>query len=231
MGYKARGYDKEALVSKTRDYSLFAIACEGTEREPEYFRPFDGIDRIKVDIIKNKIGKRDSAPKKVLERAKEYIEEVGLSEKDGDTLWFILDVDNWPREQLNELNDFCKRYENWHIVISNPCFEIWLLYHKLEDLDKFDCSTASKTKKALHELDKGGYFYLNYLPLLNNAIENARVKDLNPKYYLPNQKETKVYQLGEALLNRIGKPRFEDFVKEYLSTLKPKKGPNRKMKK
>ena len=32
-------------------HSLFAIATEGTEREPDYFCLFDGIDRIKVDII------------------------------------------------------------------------------------------------------------------------------------------------------------------------------------
>lgn len=81
MGFKVRGYDKNVEQEKTRDYSLFAIACEGTEREPEYFRPFSMIDRIKVDIIENRIGKRDSAPKKVLERVQRYIEEVGLSEK------------------------------------------------------------------------------------------------------------------------------------------------------
>ena len=55
MGFKVRGYDKNVEQEKTRDYSLFAIACEGTEREPEYFRPFSMIDRIKVDIIENRI--------------------------------------------------------------------------------------------------------------------------------------------------------------------------------
>lgn len=39
MGFKVRGYNKELSMEKTRDYSLFAIACEGTEREPEYFNP------------------------------------------------------------------------------------------------------------------------------------------------------------------------------------------------
>lgn len=53
MGFKARGYTRDVPQEKVRDYSLFAIASEGTEREPEYFKPFDGIDRIKVDIIKD----------------------------------------------------------------------------------------------------------------------------------------------------------------------------------
>ena len=51
MGFKVRGYTREVPQEKVRDYSLFAIATEGTEREPDYFRLFDGIDRIKVDII------------------------------------------------------------------------------------------------------------------------------------------------------------------------------------
>ncbi len=103
MGYQKRGYDKSPNQNKTMDYSLFAIACEGTEREPGYFRLFDHVDRIKVDIIENPKGKRDSAPKKVLERVKKYVGEVGLSVEDNDTLWCVIDVDNWHRAQINEL--------------------------------------------------------------------------------------------------------------------------------
>ena len=51
MGFKVRGYTRDVPQEKVRDYSLLAIVTEGTEREPDYFRLFDGIDRIKVDII------------------------------------------------------------------------------------------------------------------------------------------------------------------------------------
>ena len=44
------------------------------------------------------------------------------------------------------------------------------------------------------------------------AVENARNADSNPEGYMPELLETKVYQLGQALLERIGKPRFEEFV-------------------
>ena len=53
MGFKVRGYTREVTQDKVRDYSLFAIACEGSVTEPGYFRPFDGINRVKVDIIQN----------------------------------------------------------------------------------------------------------------------------------------------------------------------------------
>ncbi len=56
MGFKLRGYTREVPQEKVRDYSLFAIATEGTEREPDYFKLFDGIDRIKkVDIIEPEV--------------------------------------------------------------------------------------------------------------------------------------------------------------------------------
>lgn len=50
MGFKVRGYTRDVPQEKVRDYSLFAIACEGTDSEPDYFCLFNGIDRIKVDI-------------------------------------------------------------------------------------------------------------------------------------------------------------------------------------
>lgn len=219
-GFKPRGYDREATQRKVRDYSLFVIACEGTEQEPAYFKPFDnGSNRIKVDVIEQEEGQRRSAPKHVLTRAQEYIEKVGLSEKDGDTLWLVVDVDRWPRKQHNELKEFCEANPNWNVIISNPCFEIWLLFHKKEKLDDLDCSTPEKTKK---EFNKLGSNLLEYIPLMEKAIKNAKANDANTRHFMPNPKETKVYHLAEALFKRMGRPAFEKFVKEYLPTLKPK---------
>ena len=51
MGFKVLSYTREVPQEKVRDYSLFAIAMKELNHEPDYFRLFDGIDRIKVDII------------------------------------------------------------------------------------------------------------------------------------------------------------------------------------
>ena len=45
-----------------------------------------------------------------------------------------------------------------------------------------------------------------------DAIENARNADSNPDGYMPELLQTKVYQLGRALYDRMGKVRFEKFV-------------------
>lgn len=43
MGFKLRGYTRDVPQEKVRDYSLFAIATEGTEREPDYFKLFPAL--------------------------------------------------------------------------------------------------------------------------------------------------------------------------------------------
>ncbi len=194
-----------------RDYSLFAIATEGTVTEPDYFRPFDGINRVKVDIIEDETeGNGSSSPRNVLKRVKDYIEQHQLSAEDGDSLWCVIDVDRWPQEQIEELHEFCGQKENWHLVMSNPCIEIWLLYHTLADLSGLGIKTARDAKRVLDA--KAKYYYVKYLPLLPEAVTNAKATDSNPESYMPELLETKVYQLGQALYDRIGKRRFDDFV-------------------
>ncbi len=220
MGFKIRGYTRDIPQDKVRDYSLFAIATEGTEREPDYFKLFDGIDRIKVDIIEPEVSdeengqekRKASSPSKVLEKVKAYIAENQLSADDGDSLWCVIDVDRWPQEQIEELHAFCTQQNNWHLVISNPCIEIWLLYHKLEDLTGLGIQTAKDAKQALDKIEKGGYYYIKYLPLMLKAIKNAQHADTNPDGYMPEKLQTKVYQLSQALYSRMGKVRFEKFV-------------------
>ena len=216
MGYKVRGYRREVSQEKVRDYSLFAIATEGTEREPDYFRLFDGIDRIKVDIIEPDIDdeqnasekRKTSSPSKVLEKVKAYVEENQLKAEDGDSLWCVIDVDRWPQEQIEGLHVFFNQKDNWHLVISNPSIEIWLLYHNRKDLTDLGIQTAKDAKQALDKIEKGGYYYIKYLPLLLDAIENASNADTSPDGYMPGVLQTKVYQLGRALYERMGKVRL-----------------------
>lgn len=212
MGFKVRGYKREVTQDKVRDYRLFAIACEGTVTEPGYFRPFDGINRVKVDIIEPDAEETDggSSPRKVLERVHAYIQEHQLSAEDGDSLWCVIDVDRWPQEQIEELHAFCAQKENWHLVMSNPCIEIWLLYHTLTDLTNLGIETARDAKRVLDEKVK--YYYFKYLPLMPKAIKNASAADANPEGYMPELLQTKVYLLGRALYDRIGKKQFEEFV-------------------
>ena len=77
----------------------------------------------------------------------------------------MIDKDRWPQEQIEELHAFCTQKVNWHLVISNPCIEVWLLYHKMADLTGLGITEAKDAKRALGEID-GGYYYIRVLNLI-----------------------------------------------------------------
>jgi|SRR5690554_3820545 len=211
---KKRGYNRDTPKELLRDYKLFAIACEGSKREPEYFNLFRYMSpKIKVDIIEDYASKNSnlkSAPKWVLERALCYIEKEGLN--NDDDLWFVMDIDRWKTEQLREINDLCSQNENWHIVLSNPCFEVWLYFHKKEKISFSVPITCQMLKKEISKIEKGGYHPQKILPYLKDAIKNAKQNDTNKNFFIPNINETKVYELGEALLTKIGDSDFNNFI-------------------
>jgi len=222
---KKRGYRRDIPLKLVRDYKLFAIACEGGKREPEYFRLFEYMSRkVTVDIIEDKISEQElkhkyqtkSAPKWVLDRAVKYIEKEGLT--DEDDLWFVMDKDRWTNEQLRTIADYCNDYPNWHIVISNPCFEVWLYFHKKSKLPEAGLS-CKPLKKAVSELEKGGYHPYKFISALLKAIINAEKADTDKTHFLPKPGETKVYQLGKALIQVIGKNDFETFLQTKLVEL------------
>lgn len=225
MMHKKRGYKREDISMLVRDYKLFAIACEGGRREPEYFKTFEYLSRkIKVDVIEDKIVEDDiqlpetkSSPKWVLDRAMKYIEQEGLI--DEDQLWFVMDIDKWSHDQLYEVAQYCEQHSNWQIVLSNPSFEVWLYFHKNKTIGKTVSKTANDFKKEISELEKGGYHPYKFIPNLPDAIKNAKAADTDRNHYLPKFKQTKVYQLGEALMLEIGNNDFDRFVKVTLPKL------------
>lgn len=215
---KKRGYQRDTPKELVRDYKLFAIACEGGKREPTYFNLFEYISRkVTVDIIEDKVSEREltqkhetkSAPKWVLDRAIKYVEKEGLT--DEDDLWFVMDKDRWTDEQLRMVADYCDIYPNWHIVISNPCFEVWLYFHKKPQIPDSDM-TCKALKTEVAQLEKGGYSPEKFISHLFDAISNAENADSDKAYFLPNPGETKIYQLGKALIEVIGKNDFEAFL-------------------
>lgn len=224
--YKKRGYKRETPVELVRDYKLFAIVCEGSEREPSYFNVFRYLSsRIAVDVIEDIVSDEEikvaqskkSAPKWLLNRALIYIEKEGLN--DEDDLWFVMDVDKWPKKQLRDIALLCEENANWHIVLSNPCFEVWLYFHKRADISVSTSKSSQNFKTEIATLEKGGYHSYSFVPQLPVAIENAKMADSDPNHFMPGFKETKVYQLGEAIMQVIGKNDFDNFIANTLPKL------------
>ena len=221
MIHKKRGYTRDIQQDLLRDYRLFAIACEGGKREPQYFKLFEFLsNRIKVDIIENKIQNQEllekfetkSAPKWVLDRAMRYIEQEGLL--DEDELWFVMDIDRWSVVQIREIIAYCEDKPNWNIVLSNPCFEVWLYLHKNKNFDNSKLELCNDFKTEISTFDSGGYNPLNFITLIKDAVSNAKRLDSNPDSSVPLIRETKVYKLVESILNFVSEKHFLEFIEK-----------------
>jgi hypothetical protein len=214
---KKRGY-KRTHSGLKRDYRLFAIACEGGKREADYFQLLESLSqRITIDIIEDKVPDAEmrtkyetkSAPKRLLDRAVKYIEKEGLI--DEDELWFVMDIDKWEINQIREIAELCEMNPNWHIAISNPCFEIWLYFHMVSTIPDEVKENCKKAKNKLATLTDNGYNKNEYIIKIADAIKNSKNVD-NNKHFLPNNGETKVYLLAESLINYVGVNDFNRFI-------------------
>lgn len=213
MGRIKRGYVREIPSDELkRDYRLFAIACEGSKREKEYFQQLEGISsRVVVEYIEDQEYEKDppSSPQHVLRRAIEYAESNALN--DEDSVWLVMDVDRWGDKALNEVNEECKQRHNWHTVISNPCFEIWLLYHTNDDISKLNIGTSKDCKTTLDAQTPKGYDPKRYIVLIKDALRNAKNADQSKGWY-PKPGNTKMHALIEALMKFISVREFDAFL-------------------
>lgn len=198
MRRKNRNYKKGG---RHRDARLFVIVAEG-KREDAYFRYFNELNqRILVQIVPRV--ENQSAPKLFLERIDQFIQEDGWTPKENDVLWFVLDVDRWKRESIEDLRIACQQNSNWHLGISNPCFEVWLLFHFMDTIvDNGD--TCSDLKSMLHQKAKGNQELKRLASLLTVAADNAAKADTSPNQQYPDRMQTKLYHLAKQILELLG---------------------------
>lgn len=199
-------YEKKAPF---RDAFYFIIVCEGTNREPEYFRFFDGMSsRVKIVPVASTIG---SSPRLLIDVAIEKEKELEVN-IDKDRVWFVIDTDRW-RNQLHEIRQECDERINWKVAQSNPCFEVWLYFHAkaqlpgLENMEK-----CSAWKPYLPKVIKGGFTPVTHPIAIEFAIANSKSVYQSTGYF-PNLGNTQMWQLAEELL---------PLIKKELDVLKPR---------
>lgn len=183
-----------------KDARLFIIVAEG-DREDAYFKFFNAQNqRIRIQIIPREEGR--SAPNFFLERIQNHADSGGWSPKDNDSIWFVLDVDRWSREVIETLRIQCEQNNNWYIGISNPCFEVWLLFHFLNSLPD-NGESCSDLKQQLDSVSRGGFEINRLARLIRVASENASISDNNDNFY-PDRMQTKLYLLAQQMLELLG---------------------------
>jgi len=198
---------------------LYIIAAEGQKTEPSYF---DALrkhymfhhreSRVHVHILKRPpedTGK--SAPEYVKKMLEDFFQENSDYEfqSDYDEFWLVADTDKWQSQnaKLSALATICKE-KKYHIAVSNPCFELWLILH-LTAYDNIKneietSNTKSHICKQIHiklrQEHRLSGDYLEYLPLIHQAIERAKKMDTDPERDYPENIGTRVYLLIQKLI-------------------------------
>jgi hypothetical protein len=135
------------LVRQTnlRDARLIVIATEGTKTEPKYFHDLAHSSKYRNSKVHVEVIKRDessSSPRAVLRELDKFKSDFNLSETD--ELWLVFDIDRWG-EQVSEVAQECIQ-KKYHLAISNPCFELWLLLHH-SDLQSYNIQDLAQNKR------------------------------------------------------------------------------------
>lgn len=198
MQRKNRGYKRGEPF---RDSTLFVLACEGAVREKEYFEYLgERSSRIRIKVLQQE-GEHRSAPKWVLDCAATYVTEIGLI--NDDQLWFVMDTDRWPEDQLRAIQQACQQNLNWFLALSNPCFEVWLYLH-VDEIEKSASTSCGDLKKELAEKTKGGYNKKDYISKIRVAHARSEQGDRDPNHFIPTVMSTKLYRLTGEIFRVIG---------------------------
>lgn len=131
--------DRSGLVPRrrgTRRPLLFVIAVEGRVEEPAYFGALEPLVARRVVVVlpptddpNAPIAERGNDPVNTLERLLAYAtQEIPAKLGGGDEFWLVVDVDR-HRGLGPALRRVRQKGPDWAAAVSNPCFEVWLQLH------------------------------------------------------------------------------------------------------
>ncbi|MDR1919791.1 MAG: RloB family protein [Tannerellaceae bacterium] len=211
-------FRESAIKNKEK---IIVLAFEGNDTEDIYFRALQADELFNDSLVhlylltRNK-DDTNSAPKHVFNKLKKEAKDEYNFDKN-DELWMIIDKDRW--KGISEIVKQCKEQGNMFVACSNPCFEIWLLFHiedipALSDEDKTNLlanKRISKSKSSKRFIEKypeeklnDGYNKSNpkperFLPHTQTAIRQARLFDVDGED-IPPGIGSHVYKIVEKII-------------------------------
>lgn len=213
------GRVRESKVKEEKEAKkVFLLACEGRHTERKYFSGLsdDLKNKIPINFININIFEKSdqdlSNPKKILDELNAKKEKDGFEE---DEIYLIVDrdTDSFSENQFEEVKNGCSE-NGYQLILSNPNFELWLLFHFLESLNDQDKEeikvnkiiVEEKLQNFLREFEKlrakkfnKKILFKHYSERVENAIKIAKENE----YDLERLKETigtNAFKLVEAII-------------------------------
>lgn len=214
MGRERVEYTRKGI--KREEFRLFVIATEGKETEKVYFEKLRAEEvigkRVYCEILPTIDGK--SSPEWVLLRLDEFKKYFRL--RKGDALYLLCDRDRWG-DMLSDVAAKCVQ-KKYNLIVSNPCFELWLYLHFTDVSEETDEEKAlifenkknpagTRTYLELKLIEINGTYnksnpdLTTILPRRLVAIENAKKLTPQETERWPLGLGTYIYKLLNDLLN------------------------------
>ena len=202
------------------DSRLIIIAAEGEFTEKIYFealRKHARNSRVHIKILeRDEENKHNSSPEYVLEQLMQYKTENPIEQDD--ELWLVIDRDRWTIKSISAVAQRCVQDPSYHLALSNPCFELWLILHivdvsleseeekiKIQKNRREKKNTDPYLKRKLRAL-LGSYSESNYdadqlVIQVAEAIMRAEALEKIKNARWPHGLGTHVYKLAKSITN------------------------------
>lgn len=196
---------------------LFIIISGGEKREIDYFSEIErermGM-RIKLITLSATKGAGGLSPQLLYGYALnafygKYVEKENrrLYLQENDRFYLLTDVDQFI--ELDRIVYLC-RYRRFNLVISNPCFEVWLYYSYFNQPEKdltslrSDDSKVSRKLKYLNGILKpGGIDPRKAIGELETAIKNSMERYKEKRTGFPDFLTTQMFLLGKEIKEKL----------------------------
>ncbi|MFJ1644829.1 RloB family protein [Streptomyces sp. NPDC088258] len=151
-----RGKPLKRTAGVRQEQRRFLIYCEGERTEDQYFRGLKA--ELRALPVSVELGGKHGEPKSLIRAAIEHKNRAAHSPQDRwmeyDEVWCVIDVEApRPHPGLSQALELAERH-GVEVVLTNPCFELWLLLHFA---DVHGYHTSESAQKALERLDACGY--------------------------------------------------------------------------
>lgn len=179
---------------------ILLLVCEGRNKtERKYFSHY------KVRELPYRLEIRDSEATDVMgmaRRAANLYKEYQMDPAIGDLAFCLIDLD-LRRDKYDAYLKAKQKYPQVRFIVSNPCFEIWLLYYFTEN------PKAESSSQAVKEQMK------KCVPGYNEAMDVYDQCDLEDKYAVAinrSEKKNAFYEEDKILVERNPYTEVQDLI-------------------
>jgi len=182
---------------------IFVLAYEGNVTEPSYFETLKANSVVFSDqcvylhSLKRPKYDTKSSPNHVFGALKKCKNDFEF--QPGDEFWMIIDTDKW---NIAEVNQWIKSEKGMYLAVSNPCFEIWLLMHKID----FNAISKDDSDKLLTNDYVGDERYIKkkLTDLVGNYEDPLVIKNIQNHIYYAIEQAKKMSKTGAEYPTQLG---------------------------